>query len=92
MRYAARRDNNEGPIVEAARRIGLKVFYLKELGDLIVQHGEVTELWEVKQEKGKLTELQCKLRQQGLKAYTIRNVDDVLAARKRMICRTPPNS
>lgn len=85
MRRAARRDGNEPGIVDTARRIGLKVFYTSELGDLIVQHGDRTELWEVKTETGKLTDAQCRMRQQGLKAWTIRSVDDVLEARKRFI-------
>ena len=86
-RFANRRDDNEPDIVSAARRIGFKVFYTSELGDLVVQLGDRTELWEVKNEEGKnrLTAAQCKLRQAGLKAHTIRTVDDVLAARRRFI-------
>lgn len=84
-RYAKRRDANEPAIVDTARRIGLKVFYTSDLGDLIVQHGDRTELWEVKTDIGKLTDAQCKRRQAGLKAYEIRTEDDVLAARKRFI-------
>lgn len=87
MRYAARRDSNEPELVREARRIGLKVFYLRELGDVLVQFGGVTELWECKTESGKLTDLQCKLRQQGLKARLVRSVDDVLQARKEMVAR-----
>jgi len=87
MRYAKRRDANEPDIVDAARRCGLKVFYTSELGDLLVQFGNVTELWEVKTESGKLTSTQCRLRQAGLKARLIRTVDDVLAARCEMIGR-----
>lgn len=96
MRRAARRDDNEGDIVAAARRCGLKVFPINDagIGDLIVQWGSVCEVWEVKREDGKLTDAQCKLRQQGLRAHIIRNVDDVLLARKRIIslCHTPPTS
>jgi len=84
-RFANRRDDNEPDIVSAARRIGFKVFYTSELGDLVVQLGDRTELWECKAEKGTLTPAQCRLRQAGLKAHTIRNVDDVLAARRRFI-------
>ena len=91
MRRAARRDANETELVVAARQIGLKVFYTSELGDLIVQFGSgnnyVTDLWEVKTEVGKLTEAQCRRKQQGLIARVVRTVDDVLAAKKWMMGR-----
>jgi hypothetical protein len=86
-RYAARRDSNEPALVEAARAIGLKVFYTSELGDLLVQFGSVTELWEVKTETGKLTETQARMRQAGLRARLVRTVDDVLNARREMVGR-----
>ncbi len=92
-RWAARRDKNEPEIVEAARKIGLKVFYTNELGDLIVQFGRITELWEVKTKTGKLTETQCLMRQAGLQARMVRTVDDVLAAKVemlRLLARTQP--
>ena len=82
-RYANRRDANEPQLVAAARAIGFKVFYTQELGDLVVQFGDRTELWECKTETGKLTPAQCRLRQAGLKAYTIRTVEDVIAAKQR---------
>ena len=84
-RYANRRDANEPELVNAARAIGFKVFYTSELGDLIVQFGDRTELWECKTETGKLTPAQCRLRQAGLKAVIIHTVDDVLAAKKRFL-------
>lgn len=84
-RYAMKRDQNEPTIVDAARRIGLKVFYTNELGDLLVQFGDRTEIWECKGEKGVLTSAQCRLRQAGLKAWIIRSVDDVLAAKARFL-------
>ena len=87
MRRAARRDANEPELVASARRIGLKVFYTSELGDLLVQYGDVTELWEVKTETGKLTDAQCRRKRQGLKSQIIRSKDDVLAGRSRMINR-----
>jgi hypothetical protein len=83
-RWAARRDTNEPELVEAARQIGLKVFYLREVGDLLVQFGPLTELWEVKTEAGKLTDAQCRMRQAGLKARLVKTVDDVLRAKKEM--------
>lgn len=85
MRRAARRDANEPALVDAARKIGLKVFYTNELGDLIVQFGKVTEIWEVKTEIGKLTDTQCRMRQAGLRARIVRTVDDVLQAKREMM-------
>ena len=88
-RYAARRDANEPDIINAARRIGLKVFVTNELGDLIVQFGTppncITSLVEVKTELGKLTPAQCKRKQQGLHAVIVRTVDDILALKKWMM-------
>ena len=87
-RYAFRRDANEPEIVQAARNAGLKVFYTNELGDLLVQFGTervLTEIWEVKTDKGKLTTAQMKLRQAGLKARLVRTVADVMEARKEML-------
>ena len=88
MRRAARRDGNEPAIVAAMRNAGLKVFYTNELGDLLVQLGTdevITELWECKLPSGKLTPAQCRLRQAGLRARTVRSVDDALRARKEML-------
>ena len=84
-RWANRRDANEPVLVNAARIIGFKVFYTSELGDLVVQFGDRTELWEVKTPSGKLTVAQCKLRQAGLKAWTIRTVEEVIAAKQRFL-------
>ena len=91
-RYANRRDANEPALVEAARAIGFKVFYTSELGDLVVQFGERTELWECKTATGKLTAGQCRLRAAGLKAVTMRTVDDVLEAKKRFLLPPPSKS
>ena len=87
MRRAARRDANEPGLVAAARAIGLKVFYISELGDLIVQFGSRTELWEVKTATGKLTQTQLRLRQAGLRARVVRSVEDVLQAKREMLGR-----
>lgn len=84
MRRAARRDSNEPELVAAARKMGMKVFYTSELGDLLVQYCGLTELWECKTATGKLTETQCLRRQQGLQARTVRSVDDVILARAEM--------
>ena len=87
-RYAKRRDANETPLAEAARKLGLKVFYTSELGDLLFQLGgesaNVTRIIEVKTEKGVLTAAQCRRKQQGLIAHVIRNLDDVLEQRRQM--------
>lgn len=85
MRRAARRDENEPSIVEAARKVGFKVFYTNELGDLIVQWAGLTELWEVKTEAGKLTEAQLRRKQAGLVARVVRTIDDVLEAKRHLI-------
>ena len=91
MRRAARRDANETELVVAARQIGLKVFYTSELGDLIVQFGSepnyVQCLVEVKTEVGKLTDAQCRRKQQGLIAKIVRSVDDILLLKKWMMGR-----
>lgn len=71
--------------MDAARAIGFKVFYTSELGDLLVQFGDRTELWEVKTPEGKLTAAQCRLRQAGLKAWTLRTVEDVIDAKVRFL-------
>ena len=76
-------------MVAAARRIGLKVFYTSELGDLIVQFGTepyvLQRLVEVKTEKGKLSTAQLKRQQAGLDAVVVRTVDDILALKRCMV-------
>lgn len=84
-RWAKRRNANESDLVGAARRMGLKVFYTNELGDLVIQWGEIAELVEVKTEEGKLTATQCRLRQAGLKARIVRNVNDMLNLKRDML-------
>lgn len=83
-RYAKRRDMNEPELVEAARRVGLKVFVTSELGDWIAQYGRLQRLVEVKTEAGKLTDAQCRRKQQGLHAHIVRSVDDVIELRRQM--------
>ena len=83
-RYAKRRDANEPELVAAARKMGMKVFYTNELGDLLVQYAGLTSLWEIKTSTGKLTDAQCRRKQQGLEARIIRNLDDVILARSEM--------
>lgn len=52
MRRAARRDTNEGPIVEALRAAGASVTIIGEPVDLIVGYLGTTTLMEVKKPKG----------------------------------------
>ena len=84
-RYANRRDAVEHELVATARSVGFKVFYTNELGDALAQFGDRTELWEFKSKGGTLTPAQCRLRQAGLKAVTMRTVEDVLAAKRRFL-------
>ena len=86
MRRAGRRDANEPEIVDAAWRCGFIVFKTSELGDLLVQRGTTrSEVWEVKGKLGRLTPAQKRNRERGLKARTVRTVDDVLQARKEWL-------
>lgn len=85
MRRAARRDANEPGLVQAAREMGMKVFYTNELGDWILQYLGFTHLIEVKTETGKLTPAQCRRKQQGLLARVIRSVHDLQALRAEII-------
>lgn len=85
MRRAARRDKNETGLVADARRMGFKIFYTSELGDLIAQLCGITELWEVKGPNGKLTDAQCRRKQQGLQARIVRGRDDLFLARAQMM-------
>ena len=84
MTYAKRRDANEPLLVDAARRIGLKVFYTSELGDLVVQYGKQTRLCEVKTEDGTYTVAQLKRKQAGLVTHELRTIDDVVELRRQM--------
>ena len=84
MTYARRRDANEPQLVDAMRRIGLKVFYTSELGDCIVQYGKQTRLIEIKTETGTYTDAQCKRKQAGLITHELRKIDDVVELRRQM--------
>lgn len=83
-RYAKRRDANDPALVEAARKIGLKVWITSDLGDWLVQYGKLQRLVEVKTEDGKLSEAQARRKQQGLNAFIVRTVDDVLELHRQM--------
>lgn len=79
MRRAARTDANLTEIMKAARKMGFRVFVCNDqLCDLIAQKHGVTELWEVKQAKGRFTKLQKEMREAGWQIRTVRSIDDLL--------------
>lgn len=85
MRYAARTDGNLTAIVKAARKMGFLVYIANDdLCDAIAQLMDKIELWEIKTETGKFTDLQNKHRAAGWRIRTIRSVDDVLLARNEI--------
>ena len=78
-------DANLGELVKAARAFGMTVHVTNADWDLTVQYAGKTELWECKNGKGRVTEVQQKLKDQGWTIRTVRNVQDVLNARKAMM-------
>jgi hypothetical protein len=84
---ARRVDANLGEIVKAARAIGMLVHVTNGDWDATVQYMGITELWECKTKKGKFTELQKKMNGQGWKIRTVRNLLDVVQARREMMER-----
>lgn len=75
-------------IVEAARACGLRVWVRNdELGDLDVQYGKVSEIWEVKVPGGSLTETQIELRKQGWHLPIIETAGDAVIAAKAIRSR-----
>lgn len=64
MRYAARRDLAEGPIVAALERVGAQVFPLDYPVDLLVRFRERWHLLEVKTGRGKTLAIARDKRQQ----------------------------
>lgn len=86
MRRAARTDENLMPIVKAARDLGFLVHVTNnDLCDAIVQFRGVTELWEIKSEKGTFTDLQKLNRAKGWRIRTVRSIENVVKARKEML-------
>ena len=79
---ARKRDANEQPIVEALERIGARVQKVSARGfcDLVVYHGGVVLLLEVKGAKGKLTPAQVEHREDGWPVVIVRCEADALAA------------
>ncbi len=91
---AKRVDANQSLVVEAARRVGLRVYDTSGVGggfpDLVVQYGGITELWEVKDpakppSARKLNPRQQGIRAAGLYARTVMTVADVNRARSEMV-------
>ena len=79
-------DSNLSDIVDAARKLGLRVNVRNDdLADLDVQFGGHHEVWEVKGARGRLTKRQKKLRGDGWCIRLIRSVDDVLEARRTIL-------
>lgn len=88
-RYAARRDANEHPIVEALRAAGATVYQLSQDGvpDLLVSYvdrqtgASCTVLIEVKTAKGKLTEAQEQFMDEWLdhNVFIVKSVEEALS-------------
>lgn len=81
---ARRTDDNLGNIVSVARAIGFKVHVTNGDWDATVQLGNVTELWECKNGRGRVTATQKRLREQGWNIRTVRTDADVLRAKAEM--------
>jgi len=84
MRTAARRDDNEEPIVLALQSVGCSVWRLSAKGipDLLVGRARQTFLFEVKGPKGVLTPAQVKFRRlwKGTPPITVRSITEALVA------------
>lgn len=81
MTFARRVDANHRLITEALRKAGWYVIdtsRLRNFVDLVaVKHGRAVFV-EVKTDRGKLTESQCKLSMGGLPIRIVRSVDDAV--------------
>jgi len=91
---ARRVDANHSDIKDAAIKAGLRVYDTSSVGlgfpDLVVQFGDVTVLWEVKNpqqppSKRRLTPEQQVARDKGLRARTVLTAEDVITARREMV-------
>ena len=60
MRRAARTDANQAEIIESLRKIGARVYYIKEPVDLLVGFRNKSVLLEVKVEGGRITKQQAR--------------------------------
>jgi len=82
MPYARKVDANHKAITDALRACGWLVAdtsRLKGFVDLVAQKPGRTVLVEVKTPRGKLTEAQVRLSEQGWWIHVLRTVDDALA-------------
>lgn len=83
MRRAAKTDGNQSAIVDALKRIGVAVEYIKKPVDLLVCHRGTTALMEVKNPDGgdRLTKDQIEFiaRWPGT-IYVVRSVEEALKA------------
>lgn len=87
-RWACRRDANEKPIVDAARKLGVKLWELKEPADWLAL---ISGRWypcEIKTEKGKRTKKQNEFHADAMDAggeiLLWRSVDDMVADVRRL--------
>jgi hypothetical protein len=77
-----KRDANEAPIVDALKRMGVRVQKVSEKGfvDLVCFHpSKGVRLLEVKADKGTLTPAQVETRRDGWPVCIVRNTADALA-------------
>ena len=81
MRRAAKTDANQSVIVDALRRIGAQVFYIKEPVDLLVGYRGKNSLLEVKDHDGRLTKAQVEfIAMWPTDVHIVRTVDEALRA------------
>ena len=82
-RYAKKRDSNEREIVDALRAAGALVCPLDRPVDLLVGHGGLWRVLEVKRPKGAVGAGQeafmALAASQGLPAHVVRSADEALA-------------
>jgi hypothetical protein len=82
-RYAARRDENESELVEAARKLGWWMVYIGFPVDYIGCFRSVLHFVELKTPNGKYTPAQAiflkEAKHNGITVLTWRNADDVIA-------------
>lgn len=76
-RYAAKRDLNERPIIDALTKCGCLVLQLDEIDLLVFRAGKLFVI-EVKGRKGRLTARQASLRQQGWPIHVVIEPIDAL--------------
>ena len=81
MRHAARTDANQAEIVQALKRVGVSVEYIKLPFDLVVYNprNHETSFVEVKTDDGRLTQAQAEFiaRWPG-KIFVVRSADDAV--------------